>query len=210
MKLVQLYLRSRRVGYALALLTLVAVATRVALWFGGGAEEIVGMTLVLMPLAAAVVISTGARAPFGESEQTASYPLPMLRLGHLLALLAWAALGLALGAVLSPPSTVTGFGSAELVIQPSSVAWWLARNLLGFAGLALLAARWVGSGRAWTVALLHAILTVMFLLQSPFGWPLRPVSDPQAITVACVLLAGGLAVIVRNGARDDGAGSTVV
>jgi len=204
-RLVTLYLRSRLAGHALALLVLIAAATALALRFSSGAEYIFGVTLVAMPLAAAVVIAAGTRAPFGESEQTASYALPALRLGHLLGLLASAVAGLAAAAVLWQPSALSGLTMAGELLQPHSVAWWLARNLLGFVGVVLLSARWLGSGRAWAGALVHGLLTLTSRPEAPFGWPMRPESDREAVVIAVVLLAVGLAAIARKGAHEDSA-----
>lgn len=209
MRLAALYLRSRLAGHAFALLGLIAAATALTLWYSGGAEFIFGLILVAMPLAAAVVIAAGARAPFGESEQAAGYALPALRLGHLLGLLAWAACGLVLAATLWPPSALSGLTPPGELVRPGAVAWWLARNLLGFAGVALLGARWLGSGRAWAIPLVHGMLTLASLPETLFGWPMRPGSDREAAVIAIVLLSLGLAAIVRKGAREDSSDGAV-
>lgn len=203
MRLFQLYLRSRLAGQALVLLTLIAVATGLTLWLSAGEEGFFGLALVFMPLAASVVIAAGTQAPFGEREQAAGYALPALRLVHLLGLLGWAALGLMGGATFWSANAVSGLTPAGEAVQPGSVAWWLARNLLGFAGVVFLAAHYVGSGRAWVIALVHGVLTVMFLLASPFGWPLRPAGDLAAAVAAVVSLGVGLGVVVRKGVREE-------
>lgn len=210
MRLVALYLRSRRVGPALALLGLIAAITALALWVSSGDLYLFGAILFAPPLAAAMVIAAGTCVPFGESEQTASYLLPTLRLSHLLALLAWAGCGLATAAMLWSPSEMTGLTTAGALVQPSAVGWWLVRNLVGFAGLGFLSARWLGSGRAWIIALIHGILTLTSPPHTLFGWPTRPASDQEALVIAVVLLIMGLAVVVPKGAREDRTDGTEV
>lgn len=130
MRAVQYFLRSRRAGSATA-----ALATLAALgWFvvDGplGNPQNVETRLVwaslFLPLLAAMIISAGTHAPFGEIEHTASTSLAALRLVHvaLLFLLSLATLEfLTLGRTLPD-------------------AWLLpARNLAGFTGIALLTAR---------------------------------------------------------------------
>lgn len=210
MRLIKLYLRSRQAGAALALLGLIAAASGLALRLSGGDLYLFGAILYALPLAASVVIAVGTRVPFGESEQTTSYPLPLLRLGHLLALIAWAVGGLAAAALLWSPAVMVGLTTAGELVQPSAVAWWLTRNVIGFAGLGFLSARWLGSGRAWVIALVHGVLTLTTPPETIFGWPTRPASDREALVIAGVLLVVGLAAIVRTGAREDRAEGALV
>ncbi len=70
-----------------------------------------------------MVILLGTRMQFGESEQIASYPLSMLRLEHLLALIVWAAAELAAAALLWSSHEMTGLITAGELVQPSTVAW---------------------------------------------------------------------------------------
>lgn len=210
MRLAWLYLRSRLAGYALALLGLIATATGLALWASQGDLFLFGAILFALPLVAAVVIATGTHMPHGESEHSASYPLPMLRLGHLLALIVWTGWTLAGAALLSPPHTMTGLTTAGELVQPITVALWLVRNLLGFAGLCFLAARWVGSGRAWVIALVHGILTLTTGPETVAGWPLRPPGDGGALLIIGILLGVGLVAVVPKGAREDAADSVVI
>ena len=140
MRLAGLYARSRLAGYALAVLALLAPASWAAA-LGlvsrpfAVPEVVLVPVLVFAPLAAACVVVAGASSPFGETELTASHGLTALRFGHLAGLLACAALWLL----------------AALAWGPGHGGWMLARNLLGFAGLALLTTRVVGGRLSWTV-----------------------------------------------------------
>lgn len=190
MRLVALYLRSRLASRTVA----VVAATAALTWLWGvwlGSSTITNTLLPLaMPLASAAIIGASTGSPFGESEETASRPLGLLRLGHLAGLLAVAALTLALA--------VTWWTVPD-------GAWTLARNLAGFTGLALLTARVLGSGLSWVVPLGYAVLA---LLAPPSGqapawaWSVRAATDRGAALIAAVLLLMGLVIVARWGARD--------
>ena len=82
---------------------------------------------------AATAIATGTGNPFGDTERTASSPLPVLWLTHLLLLTTVAAAGTALA------------GLTTTYAVPGAV---LLRNLAGFTGLALLVAGFAAVGFA--------------------------------------------------------------
>ena len=213
MRLAGLYARSRLAGYAIAVLALVALASWAAA-LGlvsrpfAVPEVVLVPVLVFAPLAAACVVVAGAASPFGETEHVVGYPVLALRLGHLAGLLACAALALL----------------AALALGPNHGGWMLARNLLGFAGLALLAARAVGGWMSWTVP--FAFVTVAAFMgragQDPerarplaelmglapageyewWAWPLRPGEDPHSWVVVLGLALVGLSLVCLFGARD--------
>ena len=215
MRLAGLYARSRLAGYALAVLALVALvswAAALGLVSRPFAVPEVALVpvLVFAPLAAACVVVACASSPFGETELTASYGLPALRLGHLAGLLTCAALALL----------------AAVAWGPGHGGWMLARNLLGFAGLALLAARVVGARMSWIVP--FAFVTVATFVgraearEEPerdgplaelmglvpageyewWAWPLRPGDDPYSWAVVLGLVFVGLSLVCLFGARD--------
>jgi hypothetical protein len=143
------------------------------------------------PLAAAVVVGTTVRSPFGEAERTASQPLPPLRLGHLALLLGYGGVGLALAGV------VPDDGSLGMLL----------RNGAGFAGLALIGARIFGTAASWLLPLAYGGGVFFAYLIRPandawWRWPLQSADDGSAFAIALALLASGLAIVVIAGARD--------
>lgn len=191
MRLAYLFLRSRLAGRALACLAAVAALTGLWLRWDDG-EEVTALLLPLvMPLAAATIVGTSARSPFGDAEATASRSLPALRFGHLAGLLLLAAAALTLAAV----------GAAD---SGAELARALARNLAGFVGLALLAARLVGSGASWAPPLAYSV----YVLQrgpedtTRWTWPLHAGTEREAAAIAAALLIAGLAAVAHGGARE--------
>jgi hypothetical protein len=185
-----LFLRSRMAGPALLVLTAVAAAAGIAL----DASDYADLTLMLRmtaPLAAAVVVGVAVRSPFGEAERTASRPLPPLRLTHLALLLACGA---------------GGFALASLLPDDGSLGMLL-RNGAGFAGLALIGARILGSAASWLLPLTYGGGVFFAYLVQPdrdrwWRWPLQPADDGSAQVIAIALLVTGLAIVVLTGARD--------
>lgn len=200
MRLSYLYLRSRLSGHAAACLA--GVAALAWLWVrltgngpdaGDAKEAAMGLSLLVMPLAAAVVVGVSTRSPFGDTERTAARSLPALRLGHL-------ALLLALGAA-----------SLALVATPWPVPraeWQMARNVLGFSGLAFLAARAIGAGISWVFPLAYGALALMVGVPAdgparPWAWAMQPGGHRQGAMLACSLLLLGLLLVVATGARES-------
>jgi hypothetical protein len=190
-RLLWLYLQSRRTWTALALLAGSAAA-------GWGILErshdtgLEAFLLIVMPLGSAVVIGISVGSPFGEAERTAGRSLPALRLGQLSGLLLVAGLSLALA-----NAADTGTGTA----------WVLLRNGAGYAGLALLGARLLGSSVAWVVPVSYGLMVslVARLLASEawWLWPAQDTLDGSAWASALVLLGLGLVAIVPDGARES-------
>lgn len=192
LRLLNLYLRSRLTGWALACLVVYALVA----WYlaariihpDGGLRP--GFWLIVAPLLPAVVIAASLRSPFGDTEQTASRSVPLLRAGHLIGLLICG--GLALYGTTPNPA------SADLT-------WGLTRNLIGYTGLALLGSRLLGSGIAWAVPLGYAAVALLLDSGSRFGWPSRLEIDRWSVAVALVLFVlGSLAVILRGTRIDPG------
>ncbi len=197
MRLGVLYLRSRIVGRTVAVLAAVALATWLWVWWSGTAAATVTLLPLTMPLAAAAIIGTSTGSPFGESEATASRSLRPLRCGHSAGLLVVAAVALAF---------------AGLHWSVTGGAWLLLRNLAGFTGLALLAARVLGSGLCWVVPLAYAVLSLLIPTSGnvpAWAWSVRAADDRAAALGACALLLAGLAVITLVRARDARTAMTV-
>lgn len=143
-------------------------------------------------LAAACVIGTCVRSPFGENETVAARRMPPFRLAHLTGLIFFAALLLIF---VSP-----GW-------EREGVEWVLTRNLLGLSGMAFLAAYVLGGGLSWT-------LPVGFVVALPFvgktedgkwlwwAWTERPVEQSLSWVIALSLLALGLGVVSLLSMRE--------
>jgi hypothetical protein len=189
-RLMLLFFRSRMVGPALLVLTAVAAAAGLAL----DASNDSGMTLFLRmmaPLAAAAVVGVAVHSPFGETERTASHPLPPLRLAHLALLLACG---------------VAGFTLASIVPDDGSLGMLL-RNGAGFVGLALIGAWMLGTAASWLLPLAYGGAVFIAHLARPdsnawWRWPLQSADDGSALAISLSFLAVGLAIVVIAGARD--------
>jgi hypothetical protein len=187
MRLLALYLRSRLADRALALLLFSGVID--LLWLQHFPPDAIwrALALAVLPLLPAVVIGAGARSPFGDIEHCVSRPLGPIRLGHLLALALIAAL------VLLGASAIVGSGiERELV-----------RNLAGYLGLSLLAARLLGIGISWAIPLAYATLAFVLLPQNPLAWPARYPLDARSLNIALALLVVGLLAVTLRDTRDQ-------
>jgi hypothetical protein len=145
-----------------------------------------------LPLLAAMIISAGTHAPFGEVEHTASRSLPALRLVHVALLF------------------LVSLTTFEILTLGRTLpdAWLLpARNLAGFTGIALLTARISGAHLSWIVPLIFAV--AVLLIGAPgsadsaaWAWPVQPPTDAVALASAATLLAAGLTTAVLGGPRE--------
>ena len=202
-RLAVLYLRSRLVGWALLVLSFLALASWATTWWAIRRPEHDVTDGALIPilafatLAAACLVVATARSPFGDAELTVAYPLPPLRLGHLAGLLLLSASTLA----------------AALLLFDLEGAWLaypllaLLRNLVGFTGLALLAALVVGARLSWIVPLTFDALAYLTARLSEdtyaqWAWHLQSGRDELSWVVALALLIAGLSVVCLYGARD--------
>jgi len=193
-RLAWLYLVSRRVPVAAAVIAGSAAALRIALiahWDTYGALQ---LPLVFETVAAAAVIACSA-SPFGEPERVAAGQLPWLRL----------ATALALSAVAAGALAAAGTGA-----QLSGGMLDVLRNVLGIVGLGLLCAAAAGASMAWAGPTTYLIVGVYALytqwhgpaLTTPWVWPARPPHDVGAALCAGLVFATGTAVITVRGARD--------
>lgn len=199
MRLLQLYLRSRRAGYAAVLLAAVAAIgwavrnwmLRLPLIEDPTRFTVAPVLFVLPPLLAACIVGLSTSRPFGDVEETVSRSLPALRLVHLVLLL-----------------VLAGVAFAGTAARGQAATWLvLIRNLLGLTGLALLGAHGVSSSLSWVAPLLYVGLA---LFRGALGlnrfawwaWCFHPWGHWLAPVVALGLLATGLCVVCRHGARD--------
>ncbi len=185
MRLFSLYLRGRRAGYAAGSILLVAVMAGLALALSD--SDIIPLIVMLMPVAVAAIIGLSTSTPFGQLEQTVSYPLAALRLGHLG--------GLVLVALLALIGATIGTTASENWLA-------LARNILGYAGLALIAATLLEPAYSWSVPVVYGIAVLVAGSEKLWAWPLQPAGDGPAAALAAGLLAVGLALVALRGTGD--------
>lgn len=185
-RLMSLYLRSRLAGGALA----ASLATALGGWYllyQSNDRDLTMLLLTAVSLGAAIAIGLSARSPFGDTERIVSRPLPLLRLIHLAGLLVLAALAL---------------GFANRAESEPWAEWMLVRNLAGYAGLALVAARLASASLSWIAPVGYVMAVLMTLSERRWAWPLKPSYDEWAALIAIVLLTAGLLLTVLFGARD--------
>ena len=194
-RLARLYLVSRRVPMALALLAGLAALLWAALhwhWnIAGGPAARLFIPLTIQAGAAAVITVT-TFGPFGETERAAGRWLPWLRLGTAVALTAIAFGALAAGAA---PGGMPG-GTLALL-----------RNFGGMVGIGLLAAVVLGGPFAWTGPMAYLLIAEGALAHrsaTPWVWPTRPPHDRGGAICAGLVLAAGLVLITVHGPRESG------
>lgn len=216
MRLAQLYSLSRFFGYTVLGLASVALLG----WIVGSwvisrpfmdPETYLAPVLLLTALLSACLVGVGTVSPFGDVELTSSFPLFLLRFGHVGGLLVWSALALIIATV--------GWES-------DYAGWTLIRNLLGFTGLTLLAARLLGSRLSWLAPFAFYTLAVFtgrveasreetdsvfgrIMGEVPAGewerWAgsMRPSTDYLSWIIALTLLTCGLVWFCFRGVRES-------
>lgn len=195
-RLALLYLVSRRVPIALALLAAIGGLMWAALHWrwgiagGAAARKFIPLTI---QTGAAAVITVTTFGPFGETERAAGRWLPWLRLSAAVALTA-----LAFGALAA--------GATAGVLPGGALA--LLRNVGGIAGIGLLSAVVFGGAFGWTGPMAYLIVTEGALAHrstTPWVWPTRVPSDRGGAICACLMIAAGLVLITVRGPRESGA-----
>jgi hypothetical protein len=184
-RLLGLHLLSRRTPLALTLILAVAAADWLLAPLTTGTGAFAGTLPLVLATGAAGIIAASAQSPFGDPER-ATWPVPRLRLIHVLALTV-AASGL--------------LGLARTGHDPLAAI----RNVAGFTGLALLTATVTSAGLAWIAPLAYTIycsgpLDVRTV--NLWSWPALPSSDHGACLIALLLLGAGVASITRAGTRE--------
>ncbi len=197
-RLLWLHLRSRRVPSALIGLLACGLALSAALdyhwWYGTGnaAEEMPS----LLEACAAAIIGVTTHSPFGEPERATGRWLPFLRPALILAL-GGAAIGfLALGAAVADDPQA-GIGLVHGLLP-------VARNVLGFTGVALLCSLAVGGLLSWIGPLAYAGICQCAAIANysePLTWAARPPADRGGWIAALVVFAAGLAALTIRGPR---------
>lgn len=189
MRLTALFLRSRLTGLALAWLAAAALLSWVWLvQWEARSLQVVELAVIALPLLPAAVIGASARSPFGEVEATASRPIPAFRVLHLAALIALGAAALAVAA------SVAVSGDLRLA---------LARTLVGYAGLALLCGRLLGSRVAWLAPLGYAAVALYLDADSRWAWPRQVPVETWSLLAVALLAAAGLLAAARTAASDQ-------
>ena len=193
LRLVRLYVVSRRVPAALGLLAAFGALLATALHFHWSvAGGLAGQMLVPLTIetGAAAVVAISTHGPFGEPERATGRWLPWLRLGTALALTAAAFGALAAGATAG-------------VLPGGTLA--LLRNFAGTAGLGLLSAVAFGSAFGWVAPMAYLLITEVTLNGPPttaWVWAARPPHDHAAVLCAGVVFAAGTVAITLFGARS--------
>lgn len=184
-RLLWLHVRSRRSPLALLLIAAIAAVLRALQPMTEGHGEFAGMLPLVLAVAAAAVIASSTRSPFGEPER-AAYPLPWLRLFQVGSLVITAAGLLALARIGHDPLAA-------------------ARNLAGFAGLALVTATVIDPALAWIIPLAYAIYCggpIDIQTVTLWSWPALSTSSNAATAIALALLSVGVVGITAAGTRD--------
>lgn len=187
-RLVVLYLRSRAVPRALlglaALLSLVALAGWEVAWLA----RVQAQVLVFATMLAAVLVGGGLGSPSPELDATAPLPWWRWRATHALTGL------LSSGAALAAVGYYTG-GAA--------LAFVAIRNVLGFGGLAAIAAVAVGAGLSWSLPLTYALVVQLPISFSVWAqilrWPMLHGDTEMSWWPALGLCAVGLVVLSACG-----------
>jgi len=194
-RLTRLYLVSRRVPMALALLAGLGALLWAALhWHwniagGAAAQQFIPLTI---ETGAAAVIAVTTYGPFGEPERAAGRWLPWQRLGAAVALSTVAFGALAAGAAAG------GMPGGTLA---------LLRDLGGVAGIGLLSAAVLGGAFGWTGPMAYLLITEGALAHrsaTPWVWPTRPPDDRGGAICACLVIAAGLVLVTVRGPRESG------
>ncbi len=194
LRLAWLYLVSRRVPGAVALLAGFGVLLWVALFWhwniaGGAAAAMVIPLIVEAGVAAVIAVTT--YGPFGEPEQATGRWLPYLRLGTAVALTAAAVGALAAGA--------TGGTLPEGFLA-------MFRNMAGITGIGLVSAAVLGGMLAWAGPMAYLVLTETMLSggrASPWVWPTKPPHNLDAALCAGLVFLAGAVLITLRGARES-------
>jgi hypothetical protein len=195
LRLARLFLVSRRVPMALALLAGLGALLWAALhWHwniagGAAARQFIPLTI---ETGAAAVITVTTYGPFGESERAAGRWLPWLRLGAAVGLTAAAFGALAAGA-------------SAGALPGGTVA--LLRNVGGMTGIGLMSAVLLGGAFGWTGPMAYLLITEGALAHrstTPWVWPARLPDDRGGAICAGLVIAAALALITMRGPRESG------
>jgi hypothetical protein len=185
-RLLWLHLRSRHVPLTVLLIAVTAGVLRAVRPLTEGDGEFAALLPLVLAVAVAGLIAASTRSPFGDPER-ATFPLPRLRLIHLLMLVA---VGVAV------------IGAARAGDDPRAAL----RNVAGLTGLALLATPITGAALAWIAPLAYVIYCggpIDIRQVGLSAWPALRGTDITATLIALALLLAGIATVALTGARDQ-------
>jgi len=193
-RLAWLYLASRRVPGAVALIAGFGVLLWVALFWhwnvAGGAAAAMVIPLTIQ-VGTTAVIAVTTYGPFGEPERATGRWLPYLRLGAAVALTA-----IAVGALAA--------GSTGGTLPEGFLAMF--RNVVGITGVGLLSAGLLGGLLAWAGPMAYLVLAESMLAggrSSPWVWPTKPPHNLEATLCAAGFFVAGAVLITLRGVRES-------
>ena len=202
-QLLALFLRTR----GMLTSTFLVLASAGLLWFledwaGRGAIR-QALLMQLVPVLTAALIGVSAWSPFGEYERTAARSLPALRGAHIGSMLV-VSVGLSVW-------LVSRWDDLAPKIDLEAV---VARNIIGFAGVALVVGRLIDARLSWIAPLVMGILASSYVLSvgesdldlmwGPDRWIWNGQSSDSmsAWTIALLLGFGGFGWMCRSGPKD--------
>lgn len=179
MRIVRLFLQSRRAGWTLLLLLASGVLARVLLDQLNADSLLLNQALIGIPLLPAVIIGVSIQSPFGEVEQASGSWLLPFRWLHFGMLFVAAALMLAVASINTPTEP-----TLELV-----------RNLAGLTGITLAGNRLLGPLASWVAPLAYAVIALMVDPLSRWAWLTNRPAESWSLWIALGLLVVGLLAI---------------
>lgn len=195
LRLVRLYVASRRVPAALGAIVGCSLVLRAAVewhWIPSSGP-LTQQLPVLLEAGTASVIAVTACSPFGESERATGRWLPYLRFGT-----AGALTGIAVGLLSAGAAGAHLPGGALDVV----------RNVAGITGIGLISAAVIGGRLAWIGPMAYLVLSEDAILnawRTPWVWPTTSSRDAGATLCAALAFVAGAAIITARGARQRAA-----
>ena len=197
-RLAWLHLLSRRAPTALVALLACGAALWAALdfhwWYGTG--HAAGELPTLLEGCAAAIIGVTTHSPFGEPERATGRWLPFLRPLVVLGLCG-AGIGLLAAGAAVAYNPQAGIGLIDGMLP-------VARNLLGFTGVALLCSLVIGGLLSWIGPLAY-VATCQFAAigtySEPLTWASRPPADRGGWIAAMVVFGVALTAFTIRGPR---------